>query len=265
MLGLGLWLQANEARLHSLAGPPVVALQEAYAADQSPNLFDHSAFDGLLKRHVGEGGEVDYAGMRVEAAVLDAYLASLATAPFDALGRDEKLALLINAYNAFTLRLILDHWPVGSIKDIPSGERWSARRFGLAGKLLSLDDLEHEQIRPKFREPRVHFALVCAARGCPPLRAEAYVGSRLAAQLDEQARYVHSHDRWLRWDGSTQTAHLTELYRWYGTDFEQDAGSVLAFVGRYSAPVKGALDSGHRPRTRWLPYDWSLNGKAAAQ
>lgn len=265
VLAAGLWLDFNKAWLRSLAGPPAVPQHEAYAAAPDGAVFDHGPFDALLKRHVAEGGVVDYAGLRGDAAVLDRYLAGLADARFDGLGRDEKLALLVNAYNAFTLRLILDHWPVASIRDIPSSERWAARRWPLAGRLLSLDQIEHEEIRARFREPRVHFALVCAARGCPPLRREAYVGARLAEQLEDQARYIHAHDRWFRWDEATRTAELTELYRWYGGDFEQAAGSVLGFAARYVPGVRDALAAGPPHRLAWIPYDWSLNGKAAAK
>jgi hypothetical protein len=95
------------------------------------------------------------------------------------MGRNEKLALLINAYNAFTLKLIVERLPVQSILDIPAAERWDAVRWKVGGQVWSLKQIEHEQIRPKFTEPRVHFALVCAAVGCPPLRNEAYDASRL--------------------------------------------------------------------------------------
>ncbi|RME39255.1 MAG: DUF547 domain-containing protein [Planctomycetota bacterium] len=237
-------------------------MHEAYAGEEGGAVFDHSVFDDLLHRFVDEDGWVDYAGLKKEANRLDAYIASLAEAPFDSLGRDEKLALLINAYNAFTLRLILDHYPdIRSIRDIPSGKRWKARRWNLAGKTLSLDDIEHKEIRPKFREPRVHFALVCAAIGCPKLRNEAYRGDRLEAQLDDQARYVHTHPRWFRLSDDGKTVYLTKLYDWYGGDFKQVAGSVLDFVARYSPEVKRALDAGQKPKVRWLEYDWTLNDK----
>lgn len=155
-------------------------------------------FDALLRTQVDADGLVDYAGLKDAHAELDAYIRSLAAAPFEQLGRDEKLALLINAYNAFTLRLVLDHWPLASIRHIPGKRRWDAPRWRLAGETLSLNQIENERIRPRFKEPRIHFALVCAARGCPPLRAEAYTGARLSAQLADQARRVHSDGRWLR-------------------------------------------------------------------
>ena len=134
-------------------GPPEVSAAETYSDATAGAVFDHSRFDTLLRARVDADGLVDYEGLGRDGAALDAYLASLASAPFAEMGRDEKLALLINAYNAFTLRLILDHWPVVSIKDISSGKRWDDRRFRLAGETLSLNELEHERIRPRFREP----------------------------------------------------------------------------------------------------------------
>jgi uncharacterized membrane protein YdjX (TVP38/TMEM64 family) len=262
VFALGTYAQIQKDNLAYLFGPPAIAASEAYGAGSDSVMFDHSPFDALLKRHVTQGGEVDYEGLLGEASALDGYITALGTAPFSALGRDEKLALLVNAYNAFTLRLILDHWPVASIRDIPAGKRWKDRRWSLGGRTLSLDQIEHEEIRPKFREPRVHFALVCAARGCPPLSREAYVGARIDSQLEDQARYVHSQPRWFRWDASSNTAHLTELYRWYGGDFEGEAGSVLRFVGRYAPPVQEAIAANRPPRIQWIEYDWSLNGKS---
>lgn len=240
-------------------GPPAATLEEAYAADEQGTVFDHSAFDRLLREHVIEGGWVDYAALRENEAALDAYLAQLADAPFEDLARDEKLALLINAYNACTLKLILDHWPIASIQDIPASERWTAQRWEVGGRILSLDDLEHREIRPKFREPRIHFALVCAAVGCPPLRAEAYTGARLEAQLDAQTRYTHTHPRWFQWFEDGNTVGLTKLYDWYAGDFEQIAGSVLTYAAQYAPPLAEALESDKTPAIRWLDYDWQLN------
>lgn len=245
-------------------GPPDVELQEAYATAPGNAVFDHSAFNSLLAKHVDAEGYVDYVGLAGDAAALDGYIASLAAAPFDSLGRDEKLALLINAYNAFTLRLILDYWNGGklaSIRDIPSEKRWDDIRWNLGGRTYSLNQIEHEQIRPNFREPRIHFALVCAAVSCPPLRAEAYTAAALESQLDAQARYVHSHDRWFAFDPAKNVVRLTMLYNpsWYGGDFEQVEPSVLAFAARYAPELKTALASSSQPVIEWIDYRWELN------
>ena len=141
-----------------------------------------------------------------------------------------------------------------SIRDIPDAERWDAVRWKIGGRTLSLNQLEHEEIRPKFREPRIHFALVCAAVGCPPLRREAYVGARLEEQLADQTRRVHGDPRWVRYTPGDATIGLTSLYEWYRGDFEQIGGDVLDYVRRYR-PDLGE----ERPRIRFLSYDWSLN------
>ena len=212
---------AQQGRLRSLLGPSQVTLKETYEAKPGGPTVDHGQFDALLRKHVGSGGWVDYAGLAGDAAKLDQYLAAVRRAPLDKLGRNERLALLINAHNAFTLKLILEHWNDGklqSIKEIPAQQRWDAVRWNVGGYTWSLNQIEHEQVRPKFREPRIHFALVCAAVGCPPLRSEAYTGARLDEQLADQAKYVHTHDRWFRYERGADSVALTRLYDWFGDD-----------------------------------------------
>ncbi len=254
-----------ERWLGGLFGPPRVELKEAYVADASGPSFDHSALDTLLHQYADADGWVDYDGLKKDEAKLDEYLTAVAAAPFDALGRNEKLALLINAYNAFTLKLIVERLPVQSIMDIPAAERWDAVRWNVGGQVWSLKQIEHEQIRPKFIEPRVHFALVCAAVGCPPLRNDAYDASRLDQQLGEQAQYVHQHATWFQFEARSNVLRLTELYNWYGDDFVQVAGSTAEFAARYSPKLKQALESGSPPPIEWLPYDWKLNSLANKQ
>lgn len=254
--------------------PTVVAMVLAvalaacgHAAEEDAASFDHRELTALLAEHVDEAGWVDYAALSDDAERLDRYIESLAGAPFERLGHDHKLALLINAYNAFTLRLILDHWRGGelkSIRDVPEDRRWQDRRWRLGGHTWSLDEIEHQEIRPKFREPRVHFALVCAAVSCPPLRSEAYDGGRIEAQLEDQARYVHRHPTWFRFDRERNVVHPTPIYDWFTGDFEAAAGSVLDFAARYSPDLRSALDAGESPEIEWLEYDWDLNSRANA-
>lgn len=263
---LSVWAFARQDAVKSfieglLGGPPAVTSVEAYSALPHGPSFDHSIFDSVLKKHVDQAGLVDYAGLQSDAQELDAYLDQLAAAPFAELGRNEKLALLINAYNAFTLRLILDHYPLQSIQDIPSSQRWEARRWDIAGNLSSLNQIEHESIRPNFKEPRVHFALVCAAIGCPPLRNEAYTADRLEDQLAAQTSYVHGHERWFQFDADKNQLRLTSLYKWYRGDFEQAAGSIVEFASRYSEPLAQYLRDNRMPTVKFLEYDWSLNSQ----
>jgi hypothetical protein len=262
VLGMSFWRSGGlETLLVRLFGPPQVELAETYAGARGGEVFDHSGYDELVAEHVNADGFVDYAGLAGHAAKLDAYIDSLATVTLDNLGRDEHLALLINAYNAFTLRLILDHLPVQSIRDIPAKERWDGERWVLAGETYSLNQIEHELVRPNFREPRIHFALVCASIGCPPLRSEAYTGDRLEQQLEDQTRFTHGNERWLRYERGNATIELTALYQWYAGDFEQVAGSVLEYAARYDDDLATDLAAGHSPAIRYLNYDWSLNAK----
>lgn len=222
--------------------------------------FDHAPFDKLLKEFVDERGLVDYAGLKKRSDALDAYLQTIADAKADSLTGDEYLAFLINAYNAYTLKLIIQHYPIDSIRSID--EPWKGPEWNVAGKMLTLDALEHEQIRVQFDEPRIHFALVCAAIGCPILRREAYTAEKLEAQLADQMRYSHTHDRWFRFDAANDVVHLTKLYDWYGGDFLKHADSVLAYVARYSPELKKRLERKGLPRIEWIEYDWSLNDQA---
>ena len=170
---------------------PVLGMAPALAA-QGPTV-DHSAWDRLLRRHVS-GGMVDYDAF-ARPPEFARYLASLDRVDPATLPRAERLAFWINAYNAFTIQLINRHGERRSIRNInrtlgviPGSGPWSERMVHVGGKVYTLDDVEQRIIRPEFGEPRIHFALVCAAKGCPPLRSEAYTGARLEAQLDDQAR-----------------------------------------------------------------------------
>lgn len=247
-----------------LFGPPTVSMSEVYEADENGPSFDHSLFDSILKSHVNDNGGVDYESLGESPEPLRNYVASLAQAPFAELGRDEKLALLINAYNAFTLDLIVEWMDQGitSIRDIPADKRWTDARWNIGGNIWSLSEIENEQMRPNFREPNIHWALVCAAVGCPPLRPEAYVAERIAGQLDDQAHIVHTNDsRWLGLDTEAGKVHLTALYNWYGGDFEQVSGSVLEHVAKYAPSVAAEIEAGRSPDTVWLDYDWTLNNQ----
>ncbi len=157
--------------LEQAFGPAAVTLEEAYDSQQEGEAFDHALLDAVLQLHVQEGGWVDYQCLSKSTGQLDQYISSLARVNFSALSRDAKLALLINAYNAFTLRLILDHLPLESIRDIPEADRWEAKRWQIGDMKLSLLSLENDILRSQFREPRMHFAINCASVGCPPLRS----------------------------------------------------------------------------------------------
>ena len=224
--------------------------------------MSHAAFARVLGACVDERGGVDYAALRRKPADLNATLYALETVEPDLLSRFERLALFINAYNAFTLQLIIEHPGLGSIRDIPAGKCWKAKRWRLGGRTFSLLQIEHDLIRRQFGEPRVHFALVCASRGCPKLRWEPYVGARLLDQLDDQARDFVSRRTNFRYDFEDRVVWVSELLDWYRADFGKNTAALAACALRY-ADAEVRREAGRHslpPRVKYLPYDWRLNG-----
>lgn len=240
-----------------LFGPPAVRMVEKYAADPTGKVVDHGRLDLLLSKHVDEDGWVDYVSLGQDADQLQKYIASLQELDFDQLGRNEKLALLINAYNAFTLKLILEYYPVESIHDIPRSKRWIDERWKVGKRTLSLDQIEHELLRPNFKEPRIHFAIVCASVSCSPLRNEAYQGASIDSQLDDQAKYMHQHSTWMEMDA--YTVRLSAIYRMYQGDFLQVSESPLRYASRFSAQLSKRLTLAPEPTLKFLKFDWRLN------
>jgi hypothetical protein len=201
-------------------------------------------YDAVLEAYVDDEGCVDYAGLKAPGA-LEPYLAVLARADPEPFSTTEQLAFWINAYNAYTLGLIADRYPVRSIKRItPTGipitipfvhSPFRIRFAVVGGRTLSLDDIEHRILRRRFTEPRIHFALVCAARSCPRLRREAYTGDGLDRQLDDQAR-VFLHDRTKnRIPDEGGVIRLSRIFSWFGRDFGPDAAHLQAFLAPYFA------------------------------
>jgi hypothetical protein len=246
--------------------------------------LDHSAWDGLLRRHVNADaiGLVDYPGLATERESLDAYLASLAAARPAEWGPDERLAFWINAYNAWMVALVLDHypirgtdpaWPSASVRQVEGIFKQEKGLF--AGRRLSLDEIEHEIIRKRFDEPRIHFALVCAAASCPKLRSEAYTGERLDGQLDAQVLDFLAVPEKNQFDLDAGVARLSPIFDWFAEDFADAPGQTealkraagkhagaLAFLTgyRHGKVRRAALEGGLR--VELLPYDWTLNDHA---
>lgn len=236
---------------------------------ERPAAFEHDDFSRILAAHVDAQGRVDYAALVADPAPLDAYLTRLATTDPQDLPRADRLAFWINAYNAYTLYLIRDQYPTDGILStiigpfIPSvNSPFSVDFAVVGGRPMSLDDIEHGTIRQQFDEPRIHFAVNCAAVSCPPLRAEAYAGDRLDAQLDEQTTAFLNDPARTRIDVDGGTVHLTKILDWFKSDFGGSDAAVQRWVAPYvrderarAALASAALD------VRYLGYDWSLNGQ----
>jgi len=248
-------------RLRLLAAGLLVLLR-AFAAD-----FDHThaALTRVLAATV-TNGVVDYAALQASPAGLDAYLAALAAVPeerFKAWTRPQRLAFLLNLYNAATLKLVADHHPVASIRRIGSLLKgpWKQDVVHAWGRVLTLDALEHRTIRPDFGEPRIHFALVCAARSCPPLRGEAYAADRLEAQLDDQARTFLAQPAKNRLDRERRTLWLSPIFDWYAADFTVGGKTVAQFVAPFLPDADAVLVNAGGLAVKFTDYDWSLNGR----
>ncbi|WP_460549065.1 DUF547 domain-containing protein [Hymenobacter daeguensis] len=230
----------------------------AVAAYSTPS--DHSAFDKLLKKHVSAQGLVDYKGFKTDEKAFDQYLALLSkNPPAASWPKNEQMVYWINAYNAYTIRLILDHYPVESIKDIGSKIKipfvttpWAAKFFSIGGDKMSLDNIEHGILRKKFDDPRIHFALVCASMSCPRLRNEAYTAAQLEKQLDDQGRDFLNNPAKNKIGKSA--AQLSKYFDWYKGDWQKNGQSVVKWVNRYSTTK---IDD--NTRITYLDYNWSLN------
>jgi hypothetical protein len=223
----------------------------------------------VLKAHVRDG-RVDYASLRKDGR-LDAYAARLsATDPASLTSKNEKLAFWINVYNAYTIEQVNRHGERESIRNIrrtlgliPLKGPWSERMVHAAGRELTLDEVEHEIVRKEFQEARIHFALVCAAVSCPPLRREAYTGDRLDAQLEEQARRFLGDYGKNRVDALSGTVFVSPIFVWYRDDFGGSNQALGRYLARFwpQGPERDLLLSG-RFRLRETEYDWRLNSVA---
>lgn len=253
---------------------------ELAAAKTVPFDQSHSEWQGLLQRHVvvaadGTGSAVDYAAMQGEHAALEAYLAQISAVSeptFSRWTQEQRLAFLINAYNAFTIELILTRYPdLNSIRELGStfSSPWKEPFFILLGSRRSLDDIEHGMIRKPgaFDDPRVHFALVCASVGCPMLRNEAYVADQLDAQLDDGMRRFLADRTRNRYDPVGRRLDVSLIFDWYGSDFAQGHrgfNSVAATLAQFANEL--ADDPADQAAIRdasvpigFLDYDWRLN------
>ncbi|GAC1310199.1 MAG: hypothetical protein NVSMB24_26970 [Mucilaginibacter sp.] len=220
----------------------------------------HGIWNSLLQKYVNENGFVNYKGFINDRVEFQKYLDILSNnPPEDNWSKEDKEAYWINAYNAFTVKLIIDHYPVKSIKDIGPKHQipfvntpWQKKFFKIGKEEYKLDKIEHQILRKQFNDPRVHFAIVCASWSCAKLRNEAYEGSRLNKQLDDQAKDFLTDKR--KNIITPEKAQLSSYFEWYRKDFEKKGVSFIDFINQYS-PIKIKKDAD----ISYLDYNWALN------
>ena len=233
---------------------------------------NHSKWDRVLKTHLDKRFFVNYTKLAAETKAKPTHeflaylkdLSNVSQGQFNGWNPQQKMAFLINAYNAFTVKLMVDNLGpkndrLKSIKDIGGlfTKPWSIKFFTLLGKEMSLDSIEHKMLRPVYKDYRIHAVVNCASVSCPPLRKEAYVATKLEAQLGEQMTLWMKDKTRNKYNGTSGNWQLSKIFDWYEDDFANWGGGVEAVVHRYRPDLEGVkmkdLD--------YLPYNWNLNGK----
>ena len=236
--------------------------------------FSHDGFDRVLSRRVAEAGRVDYAGLKADRADLDAYVDSLGqtspkSAPDRFPTRADALAYWINAYNALALTGVIDAYPTKSVKDIKMLSGFFNRTwYTVGGKLLTLNNIEHDIIREEFKDPRIHAAINCASIGCPRLESQVFTGGDLDTRLEAAMRAFLNDARHVKVDPQNRTVTLSKILDWFESDFTDwyeskfrvDASSIVDYVALYVDEAKVAREWD----VKYEDYDWMLNDQATA-
>ena len=215
---------------------------------------DHSIFDRLLKEYVSSSGKVNYKGMKTKMDSLDKYLLELRTiAPASDWKRNERKAYYVNAYNAYTLKLVLTKYPVKSVKDISfSGkDLWTVRLANLGGKAYSLGHIENQILR-KMGDPRIHFAINCASYSCPRIWNHAYTAANISGRMTKLTKeYINNPKHNII---TAKKIKISKLFEWYASDFVKEGQTLIDFLNKYSTIkiLPGA-------KVEYLPYNWTLN------
>lgn len=210
--------------------------------------ISHQTFNTLLQKYVSASGTVNYKGLKKEEAVLETYIRTLAKQiPDKSWSRDASLAYWINAYNALTLKLIVTNYPVKSITSLNGGKPWDVKWIDLAGKKYSLNNIENDIIRTQYKDPRIHFAVNCAAVSCPPLSNTAFTETNINKLLDSRSKaFINSTSNEI----ACTKVKISKIFDWYKADFED----VIAFINKYSntqVNENAVVDYGE--------YNWNLN------
>ncbi len=229
--------------------PETVADKKAMEIPSTTQAPSHEAWDKLLGQYVSADGKVNYKGLKNDKAKLETYLETLKNnPPKDGWTRNETMAYWINAYNAFTVKMIVDNYPVSSIMKLDGGKPWDKKWIKLGEKTYSLNNIENDILRPHYRDARIHFALNCAAKSCPPLLNKAWTADNLEGNFDKQARSFINNPKFNTI--SANRVKASKIFEWYATDF----GNLIEFLNKYST---SKINS--NTKLEYAEYDWSLN------
>ena len=212
---------------------------------------DFKSWDVFLKKYVSATGDVDYKRIKANRKELDAITKTFgAPSVLTSWSKNDQLAFWINAYNVFTIDLIVNNYPIKSIQSLDGGKPWDVKRITIGGKKYSLNNIENDIIRPQFKDARIHFAVNCAAKSCPPILNGAFFGKSLDAQLDEVTKKFVNNAKYQNIVPSKLT--LSKIFDWYAVDF----GDIVTFINKYSN-----VKVNKNASITYREYDWALNGK----
>jgi hypothetical protein len=258
----------------------------ALAVEETKRAFSYDDYDAVLKDHVDDTGMVNYRQLKAKPARLDAFIADIGklnTKSYDIWNNNEKVAFWLNTYNALTLKVIIDNYPIkssffrsriypkNSIRQIAGV--WNKIKFNVLGQDLTLGHIEHEILRKKFNEPRIHMSMVCAAMGCPSLRNEPYIGKKLDKQLDDQGRKFLANPNKFSFDSNRRILYISPIFKWFNKDFvaaipegtncaqySEKEAAILGFVSKYLSQDHPCFSQSIKAvKIKYLKYDWSLN------
>jgi hypothetical protein len=215
----------------------------------NPPPFSHQAWDELLKKYVSASGKVNYAGIKKDVSKLNSYLQDLQNNPPQSdWAKNKAMAYWINAYNAFTVKLIVDNYPVASITKLEGGKPWDKKWINIGGQTYSLNNIENDILRPKYKDARIHFAVNCAAKSCPPLLNQAWTEGNLNINFEKQAKSFINNASFNKISGSK--IQVSKIFEWYAADF----GNLIEFLNKYAATK---IDG--KAKVEYLEYNWDLN------
>ncbi len=263
----------------------VLTADVVLAIEETKRAFSYDDYAAVLKDHVDDAGMVDYKKLKAAPQKLNAFVAAMSKVQpnsYDGWNKKEQIVLWLNAYNALTLKAIVDNYPIkssffrsriypkNSIRQIPGV--WSKIKFNVMGRDLTLGHIEHEILRKKFNEPRIHMAMVCAAMGCPPLLNKPYTAQKLNEPLDDQTRRFLANPAKFRIDRNAGVVYLSPIFKWFKGDFvnkyspdknisnhSKEISAVLNFIaGHLEKPDRDYLLASNF-KIKYLKYDWSLN------